>query len=59
MSAMPIVPLYFNQSAYLVNDDLGDIYENGYGITMFHEADLKNYQQYLKDNQPATEEDGE
>ena len=59
MSAMPIVPLYFNQSAYLVNDDLGGIYENGYGITMFHEADLKNYQQYLKDNQPAPEEDGE
>ena len=44
---MPIIPLIFNQDAYMVSKDLKKVDSTYFGTRIFTEAKLKNYEKYL------------
>jgi ABC-type oligopeptide transport system substrate-binding subunit len=44
---MPVIPLLFNQSFYVVNKKLTKLDVNYYGFTVFTRAQLKNYRDYF------------
>ena len=43
-----VVPIVYNQSFAYVNEDLSDVTTNGLGNIVLTEAELDNYQEYLK-----------
>ena len=47
VESSPIVPLVFNQSFAFIGEDLSDVYFDGFGNICLTEADLKNYENYL------------
>ncbi len=44
---MPVIPLLFNQDAYLCSKDLSKVSSSYYGFRIFTSAKLKNYMDYL------------
>ena len=47
---MPVIPLIFNQNFYVVNKSyLKGLDVNYYGYTLFTDARLKKYEQFLED----------
>ena len=60
LSEMPIIPLLFNQRAYLVSDELSGITVDRYGFVSFTECQQNEYEKYLKPTDtlaPATTEE--
>ncbi len=49
MEDMPVIPIIFNQTFYVNNEDL-DVYVNYYGFTLFTKAKLKDYEDYFFDD---------
>ena len=47
MEDMPIIPIIFNQDAYLISKDLKNVDSTYFGTRIFTEAKLKDYQKYL------------
>ncbi len=45
---MPIIPLVFNQEAYVVSKDLKKVDSSYFGTRIFTEAKLKDYEKYLE-----------
>ncbi|MBQ7011188.1 MAG: hypothetical protein IJN63_05735 [Clostridia bacterium] len=43
LDEMPIIPLLFNKSFYMVSDELSDIYHDYFGNVELKSADYKNY----------------
>ncbi|MBQ8174833.1 MAG: hypothetical protein IJ009_05460 [Clostridia bacterium] len=52
LEKMPVIPILFNRSASLVNNDLNRVYYNYYGYAVFTRTELRNYHKHL-----ITEED--
>lgn len=44
---MPVIPVYFNQSAYLCSSELSKVDSSYYGFRVFTKTKLKNYLDYL------------
>lgn len=47
MEDMPIIPIVFNQDAYLISKELKNVDSTYFGTRIFTDAKLKNYQKYL------------
>jgi ABC-type oligopeptide transport system substrate-binding subunit len=47
MEDMPIIPIIFNQDAYLISKELSKVESTYFGTRIFTDAKLKNYQKYL------------
>lgn len=47
MEDAPIIPIVFNQDAYLISKDLSKVESTYFGTRIFTDAKLKDYQQYL------------
>ena len=44
---MPVIPIIFNQNAYLVSDELSKIDVTYYGTFIFTKTKLKDYELYI------------
>ena len=47
---MPIIPIVFNQDAYLVRNDLSKLAETYYSTRNFAKTKLKNYEDYIPED---------
>lgn len=47
LADMPIIPIIFNQDAYLVSDDLSGIKDTYYGTRIFSRIKQKNWEDYV------------
>lgn len=47
MEDMPIIPIIFNQDAYLISKELSKVDSTYFGTRIFTDAKLKDYQKYL------------
>ena len=47
LADMPVIPVIFNQNAYLISGDLSKYASNYYGFRIFNKLTLKDYIQYL------------
>ncbi len=47
LEEMPVIPLFFNRSAMLVNSELKRVYNDYYGHPILTRAELRNYHKYL------------
>lgn len=52
VNAMPIMPIFVYQDAYLVSGELSNIKMSHYGYKLFHKTKLKDYQKYLETTTP-------
>lgn len=62
LSEMPVIPLLFNQRAYLTNSEISGLSVDRYGYVSFTSCKQKNYEKYLEVKATAaaaTEDDGE
>ena len=64
LSEMPVIPLLFNQRAYLANSEISGLSVDRYGFVSFTSCKQKNYEKYLEvkaapTTAAATEDDGE
>ena len=48
LSEMPVIPLLFNQSAYLANSEISGLSVDRYGFVSFTSCKQKNYEKYLE-----------
>ena len=44
---MPIIPIVFNQDAYVISKDLSNVGHTYFGTRIFTKTKQKNYQDYL------------
>ncbi|MCQ2353535.1 MAG: ABC transporter substrate-binding protein [Clostridia bacterium] len=54
---MPVIPVVFNQNAYLISADLSRVKSSYYGFRVFTSAKLKNYLDYIVTEAPETVEE--
>lgn len=47
LSDMPVIPVLFNQNAFIISGDLSKYESNYYGYRVFNKLTLKDYVQYL------------
>ena len=47
LAEMPVIPVVFNQDAYLVRKELSKVEETYYSTTVFTKTKLRNYKKYL------------
>lgn len=47
LSDMPVIPILFNQNAFIISGDLSKYKSNYYGYRVFNKLTLKDYVQYL------------
>ena len=62
LSEMPVIPLLFNQRAYLANSELSGLSVDRFGFVSFTSCKQKNYEKYLEVKEttaPAAEEGGD
>ena len=58
LADMPVIPLLFNQRAYLANSEISGLTVDRYGFVSFTSVKLKNYENYFFEvatKEPATE----
>lgn len=48
LAEMPVIPLFFNRSAMLVNSNVRRVYHDYYGCAILNRTELRNYRDYVK-----------
>ena len=51
---MPVIPIVFNQNAYLASDLLSGFDFSWYGTTIFKNLNMRDYNNYLPDTTAET-----
>ena len=57
LSDMPVIPIIFNQNAYIISGDLSKNESSYYGFRVFNRLALKDYIQYIETEAPVEEEE--
>lgn len=52
---MPVIPIIFNQNAYIISGDLSKYENNYYGFRVFNRLTLKDYIKYIETEAPVEE----
>ncbi len=47
LNDMPVIPVIFNQDAYIISEELSDVENSYFSTRIFTEAELKDYHKYL------------
>jgi ABC-type oligopeptide transport system substrate-binding subunit len=55
LADMPIIPIIFNQNAYIASGDLSKYESNYYGFRNFNRLTLKDYIKYIETEAPVEE----
>lgn len=54
---MPVIPIIFNQNAYIISGDLSKYESNYYGYRIFNKLTQKDYIKYIETEAPVDEEE--